>query len=280
MKLSTLIPIILLVVTISGCVQSAPVIITVDSGKPAVVNVEPGTSTTININPPPTPVPTETPYPKPSYIPTLRPYKINKDHDIWHAQDPSSYITPNNEWVRYYASRLFVDYDGRIKYKDTKVLIYKGLTDSDVYGYAPFTNNYVYDWEQFGNGARGSIANDDYWVNPDYYLTHGMKGDCSEWGNAVASMMLSGKMSVWVDGILTQQVIPAKAFLGKMDTKKDEWAEYSVYGKTFITSTARETEAITGEQHSQTWFLDKNSSPLAKLYTPYFEFTDKYFKVV
>ncbi|HEY6586549.1 MAG TPA: hypothetical protein VIY97_05180, partial [Candidatus Methanoperedens sp.] len=49
------------------------------------------------------PEPLEITYPEPTSIPTMRPYRINKDHDIWHASDPASYIDPDNEWVKYHA---------------------------------------------------------------------------------------------------------------------------------------------------------------------------------
>jgi len=135
--------------------------------------------------------------PQPSYIPKLRPYHIDKSHDIWMAENPSSYVIPDNDWVKYYASQLYVDADGRIRYKNRPIPL---LADEKgkviMWTDEPFLNNYTYDWEKYGNGAKGSLANDDYWDNPDYYLTHGMKGDCDEWALAVVSMMLSGEMSV------------------------------------------------------------------------------------
>lgn len=228
---------------------------------------------------PPAPTPKETPYPKPTYVPTLRPYDIDKSHDIWHAKDPSSYIEPNNEWVKYYASQLFIDLDRRIKYKNEKIEWWMDLDGVKHYTNKPFINNYVYDWEQFGTGSQGSLANDDYWTNADYYLTHGMKGDCDDWMIAVTSMMLSGEISVWEGDILVKKIVPAKAVMGYMENKKDGWVEYQVYNMKFITSTAREVEAITGNKISQTWYLSETNE-LFRLYKPVFEFTDKYFKVV
>ncbi len=223
----------------------------------------------------PTPSPTETPYPKPSYIPTLRPMDCyDKSHDIWHPCNPSSYITPDNEWVRYYASQLFVDYDGRIKYKNEKIIYYT-INGIDYHTYKPFLNNYVTLKEYFGY----EVSNDDYWMMPDYYLYNGQRGICSGWMVAVTSMMLSGEISVWQGDKLVKQIIPAKAVLGYMEDKRDGWVEYQVYNKKFLTSTAREIETITGNKMSQTWFLNE-SDELFKLYKPVFEFTDKYFRRV
>lgn len=222
----------------------------------------------------PAPTPTETPYPKPNYFPSLHSYNIDKSHDIWHAKDPSSYITPNNEWVKYYSSQLFVDYDGRIKYKNEKVTILvdeKGKKLLD--GYKPFVNNYVYDWEQFGSGNPGSLANDDYWANADYYLTHGMKGDCDEWANTVTSMMLSGEMSVWQEDKLVKQVIPTKAVLGYIGGVRDGWVEYQAYNKNWITSTSREKIPMSEAYQSTTIFVEKTNE-----FKSIFEFTDKYFR--
>ena len=220
---------IIVVVNQSYSTVSQPDVPVMPKATPAQVEQTP-TSTFVQ-------TPAETPYPKPTYIPTLRPYDIDKSHDIWHAKDPSSYITPNNEWVRYYASQLFIDKDGWIKYKNEKVVWYRDLNGNLYYTNKSFLNNYVYDWEQFGTGSQGSLANDDYWANADYYLTYGMKGDCDEWIIAVTSMMLSGEMSVWQDDKLVKQVIPANAVLGYIGNVRDGWVEYQVYNKDWITST-------------------------------------------
>ena len=218
---------------------------------------------------------TPTAYPKPTTIPTLKPMGCyDKSHDIWHPCNSSGYITPDNEWVKYYASQLFVDKDGRIKYKNEQVEWWIQLDGTKHYTYRPFVNNYVYDWEQFGTGSQGSLANDDYWANADYYLTHGMKGDCDEWMNVVTSMMLSGEMSVWQGENLVKQVIPSKAVIGYVGSKRDGWVEYQAYGKTWITSTSRTKDGY-GEEFSSTIFVEK---PLE--FKPVFEFTDKYFRRV
>lgn len=92
-----------------------------------------------------TPVITEIPYPKPTSIPTLRPYDIDKSGDIWHAQDPSSYITPDNEWVKYYS----------VNPREVQIDYIPDNQNPD--------DNYA----------------DDYWQNPDYTLLT-MQGDCED----------------------------------------------------------------------------------------------------
>jgi len=131
------------------------------------------------------PEPTEIPYPEPAYTPPMRPYQINKDHDIWHATDPASYITPDNEWVKYYASKLYIDQDGRLRYKDRPVQL-RVDTQGNVLQWTdePFLNSYVSDDDQFH-----FPPNADVWVMPEYYLTHGMKDDCDGWMVTVTSMM-------------------------------------------------------------------------------------------
>jgi hypothetical protein len=214
-------------------------------------------------------------YPKPTYIPQLRPYEINKNNDIWHAQNPSSYITPNNAWVKYYASLLYVDKEGYIKYKDTPVpwLVDKNgniLLTTD----KSFFNNYVPLREYFGT----EVPNNDWWFNPDYYLTHGQRGICSAWAATVTSMMRSGEMSLrGDDGKYIRQAIPAKEVLGYVGNGgnwgRDAWVEYEAYNKTWISSTSQETEPYTGKQKSATIFIGKNSQ-----FKPVFEFTDVYFR--
>lgn len=208
--------------------------------------------------------------PEPSYIPVMKPYEISKDNDIWHAQEPISYITPENEWVRYYASQLYIDYDGRIRYKDKSIPL---LTDSKgnviLWTDEPFTNNYIPDNEQFNYPPNG-----DVWVTPDYYLANGMNDDCDGWMVAVTSMMLSGEMSVKENGQFMKKVIPAKAVLGYMGGYRDGWVEYNVYGKTFVSTTALTQYGIGNEKISTTEFVEIKDKAGIK---PVFEFTNNRF---
>lgn len=249
----------------SGCIQpSTSVTINIDPGTSngmgngigngmdtntsVIVNTDPGTSATINLD-----------------IPVLRPYIVDRSHELLHAQDPSSYITPKSSWVRYYASQLYVDEDGAIKYKNKSFWNNK------------FENNYVSDWVQFGNGARGSIPDNDYWATPDYYLAHGMKGDCDEWMTTVTSLMLSGEMSLKENNEFVKQVIPAKAVMGYAAGDPDGWTEYQAYGRTWITTTASMERPITGTEYSVTAFIDKNK--YGSSFKGMYEFTDKSFQV-
>ncbi len=102
-------------------------------------------------------IPVSLNYTKPINVPNLRSYDIDKSNDIWHAKDPSSYITPDNEWVRYYASQ----YE---KYIDGKESDYPQI-------------EYIQDYE-------------DYWQNADYTLYIG-KGDCEDAAIAWASIYRS-----------------------------------------------------------------------------------------
>lgn len=221
-------------------------------------------------SPNPTTMPAEALYSKPDYVPDIKPYIINKDHDIWRANDPSSYITPDNAWVKYYASLLYIDYDGRIRYKNRTIpLLVDAKANVLSWTDEPFVNNYISDNEQFHFPPDA-----DMWVMPDYYLTHGMKDDCDGWMVTVTSLMLSGEMSIKEKGEFVRTVVPAKAVLGYMGGYRDGWAEYQVYGKTFLTTTSLVNTGIDGqEKMSSTEFVEKNK----KNATPVFEFTDKYF---
>lgn len=213
----------------------------------------------------------ETPYPEPDHKPALRPYRINKDHDIWHAEDPISYITPQNGWVRYQASQLYIDYDGRIRYKNIRIPWVTG-EDGRVISWVdkPFLNNYQSDDVRFNYPANG-----DMWVMPDYYLTSGMSDDCDGWAVTVASLLLSGELSVKQNGYFIKQIIPAKVVLGYVDNYRDAWVEYKAYNKTFYTSTSWvNTGPDEKGKISSTEFIERKNKTTAR---PVFEFTDKYF---
>jgi len=215
-----------------------------------------------------------TAYSKPNHIPALKPYIIDKSRDIWQAQDPSSYITPDNEWVKYHASLLYIDYDGRIRYKNRTVpLLVDEKANVLLWTDEPFLNNYSYDIykQAYGFYDRDNIQ----WFMPDYYLTHGMTGVCSAWAVTVTSLMLSGEMSIKEKGQFVRTVVPAKAVLGYMGGYRDAWTEYQVYGKTFLTTTSLVNTGIEGQEKiSSTEFVEKNE----KNTMPIIEFTDEYFR--
>ncbi|MCZ7400008.1 MAG: hypothetical protein O8C62_10110 [Candidatus Methanoperedens sp.] len=213
-----------------------------------------------------------TSYSKPDLIPSLKPYIIDKSTDIWHAEDPGSYITPDNDWVKFYASQLYIDYDGRIRYKNRPIPLFVDIKGNVLsWTDEPFVNNYVTLKDYFGY----ELPNNDYWMMPDYYLYNGQRGICSGWSLAVTSMILSGEMSVKENGQFIKQVIPAKAVLGYINGNRDGWSEYQVYGKTFMTTTSLLNTGIDGtEKLTSTEFVEKKDKTTAK---PVFEFTDKNF---
>jgi hypothetical protein len=198
----------------------------------------------------------------------LRPYIINKNDDIWHAEDPSSYITPDNPVVKEMADKLYLDDDGKLRYKNVQVphvIDEKGnviqWTDKT------FINNYVSDDVQFNHPQNG-----DYWMNADYYLTQGMKGDCADWMIAVMSMFRSGEMSIKQGDSFIKQKLPAKAVIGYAGGIRDNWVEYKVHNKTFFTSTGLKIDR-NGRSVSFTVFSEKDSQ-----LKPIFEFDDIHFE--
>ncbi len=237
-----------------------------------------GNTSVPNIEPTSTPVSTETPYPTPLYIPTLRPYETKVLSGLILASNSSGYITPNNEWVKYYASQLFIDTDGKIRYKNEKVISAVDINGIPLSYYnKPFINNYDYSiyQESFGYVDKNNIP----WLMPDYYLSHGQRGVCSAWANTVTSMMLSGEMSLKDGGNIVKQVIPAKSVMGYSNgiigENIDVWVEYQVYGTTWITTTGINQD-MGNPVTSVTFFMPKDN----KRFIGIFEFTDKYFKSV
>ncbi len=205
--------------------------------------------------------------------PFPRLYEVNTGHDIWYAKNASSYITPNNELVKEVASQLFVDIDGRIKYKDIMV---PWLSDKDgnvlLYTNKPFVNDYNY--SIYNETYHVTNKNNLPWLMPDFYLYHENRGVCSAWANAVTSLMLSGEMSVKDNNTFIKQYIPAKVILGyTKNGLRDAWTEYQVYNKTWITSTMM-LKIQNIDMPGMRW-EEKGTSEMKGIY----EFTDKYFRV-
>ena len=225
--------------------------------------------------PVPAPVITETPtsipmYPKPDYTPGNREYTIMQRGDLIVALDPSSYVTPENVWVKWQASQLYINEDGQIKYKDTPVpylVDQKGnvlLWTDDL-----FINEYSFDI--YGSNLN---RNNIPWLMPEYYITQNRTGVCSAWANTVSSLMLSGEMSVYQDGELKKQVIPAKTVVGYAGEQRDAWVEYKVYERVWRSSTGI-IENPYGEVTSVTTFAELKT--VSSRLKPVFEFDNKHF---
>ncbi len=199
-------------------------------------------------------IPEEILYPIPTYTPILKEYNTVKRSRMMISIDSSSYITPNNEWVKYYASQMYIDNDysyPRLRYK----------SDDNIVEF-----NYLKSNIQFGVK--------DYWINPDYYLTHEFKGKCADFSNAVTSMMLSGEMSIKDNDIFIKQIIPAKVVIVVDDTltRGDAHVVYYKDNATFIGEISLEDGGI----------FFRPSFGEYEIYNrnPIFEYTDKYFKQV
>lgn len=211
----------------------------------------------------------------PNYIPRVNSFNVSDiNTDIWYAQDPSSYVTPNNEWVKYYASQLFVDMDGRIKYKD-KMVPWLVDENKNVMSWTnkPFYNNYDYGiyQEYYGVTDKNNIP----WLMPDFYLYNDNRGVCSAWANTVTSLMLSGEMSIIDNNTFIKQIIPAKTVLGYTKSGlRDAWTEYQIYNKTYITGTMMLKIPLSNETQGGMLWEEKGVSEMRGIY----EFTNEYFR--
>ncbi len=97
---------------------------------------------------------------------------------------PQKYIMPDNSVVKYYGQYLMINDRGELEWVSGNPFGLYGL----------FINHY----EQNYSGYN------DYWENPDYYLTHGRVGDCAASAFAVASILESkGVKTKIVGGWLT-----------------------------------------------------------------------------
>ena len=187
---------------------------------------------------------------------SLRSYDIDKSRDIWMAEDPSSYIIPNNTIVQEYADRLYIDEDGWIKYKNETQVWARNQDGSILYTNKVFKNNYIYDYEQFGSGNFAVGEDNDYWANPDYYLTHGLQGDCEDIALALVSMMRSGNISVVENGTYIPVVINATLNMGYYLGYRHAWVEYDVYDTVFVySSVQKEQRPFETLYYFHTWYV-------------------------
>ncbi len=155
-----------------------------------------------------TPTPAQTQPTVPDFKTTLWSYSDDCSYSGFLGScSPQKYIMPDNEVVKYYGRYLDIDNNGALTW-----------TDNNPFGYAgTFTNTYVRGKDLYGS--------DYYWANPDWYLTHGMKGDCSGSAFAVASVLeAKGVRTKIIGGYLTQN-----------GQKLRDWAvEYKIGGVYYI----------------------------------------------
>lgn len=186
---------------------------------------------------------------------SLRPYDIDKSRDIWMAEDPTSYIIPDNKIVQEYADRLYLDVDGWIRYVDEFSVSAQLLDGTKLYSNKVFRNAYQWDYEQFGSGNFAVGADNDYWVNPDYYLNNGLQGDCEDVAIAIASMMQTGNISIRVNDTLVPTKINASVNVGYYHGYRHAWVEYEIYDRTFVySSTEFEQRPFRAIDSFYTWY--------------------------
>jgi len=117
----------------------------------------------------------------PEFETALKPMeKLNRKNHIFYPEDASSYITPENEVVSWYAENTVLT-DEALIWKSTKdALEFKYRTDNDL----------------FNNPIDG-----DMWQNPDYYLANGNMGDCEDFSVAFASILEAKGIPAEVIGV-------------------------------------------------------------------------------
>lgn len=93
----------------------------------------------------------------------IRPYNMTKTGTVWRAINGSSYIDPTHEVVQWYVRNTILNETG-LYYLDGKMVKFDYYPD---FGY----------------------ENEDYWLNADYYLSHGLEGDCEDFTIGIASIM-------------------------------------------------------------------------------------------
>lgn len=204
----------------------------------------------------------------------LRAYEVKSINGYWMAQDPASYITPNNDIIKEYASNFYIDLDKNM-YREKGTILYTNEFTSysksmsgELTQWAPkhFDANYTTDLSQFKQS--------DYWVNPDYYLTHENTGDCEDLAIATTSMMLSGKMYIKKGGLFNKEIIPAKVILGYSDKgNRHAWTEYNVHNDRYIIDQLKYIKPDGDLSYVMSFIPEKEWK-----YTPIWEFDNKGFR--
>lgn len=117
----------------------------------------------------------------PEFETALKPMgKLNRKNHILYPEDASSYITPENKVVSWYAENTVLT---------DEALLWKGTGDAVEFKYR--TDN-----DQFNNPPDG-----DLWQNPDYYLANGNMGDCEDFSIAFASILEAKEIPAEVIGV-------------------------------------------------------------------------------
>lgn len=208
--------------------------------------------------------------------PTLRDCNMNTKPNYWRPENPTSYIIPDNRWVKYYASQLYVSPDGKIRYKDQKVAASVD-TDGTVLAWKDklFKGEYVPDSVQFKDKSFQPPDKIDYYTNPDYYLFNSRKGDCEDYATAVCSMLLSGEVSIQnADNLFVKQFVPAKVVMGWCGGERHTWVEYMAYDTVFACDCG--VNAHTGK--SVTKYTTKDEMYNYWDFKPVYEYNDVIFR--
>jgi len=148
----------------------------------------------------------------PDGFPSLRHQEIGDQRGFYMPNDPSSYITPDNEVVQGFANNLEVrDYPAAINIGGNNISGIKFMRFADG---KPLMGKYFFDAEHLGHT--------DYWQNPEHFLTTLGRGDCEDYALASNSLLeAKGYDSVVV--------------LGTMKGEGHAWTETIIDGKAYLT---------------------------------------------
>jgi len=117
----------------------------------------------------------------PEFDTALKPMgRLNWTNHILYPEDASSYIMPENEVVKWYAENTVLTDDALLWKHNRSAVEFKYESDNEL----------------FGNPPDG-----DMWQNPDYYLAHGLVGDCEDFSLAFASVLEAKDIPAQVIGV-------------------------------------------------------------------------------
>lgn len=163
---------------------------------------------------------TETPTitPKTAEKSKLWNYYPNKTHEIWIAENYRDYIIPENKIVKEFSDSVYLyqtDSMGTYLIPGYKILdkefvrfIYVADSDS-LFAEA----NQPVEIDSFGNR--------DFWLNPDYYVYNGFKGDCEDYVLLWASVFEDWNIHYMIVG-------------GYLNKQRDWWIEFIYDNERYI----------------------------------------------
>lgn len=145
-------------------------------------------------------------------------YYPNKSYNIWFPDNYKDYIMPDNKLVSAFTDQIVFREQGAkllVTYRDGTPV--KFIYRKDLPGLC----------EEAGqNGECGELY--DFWMNPDYYLSNNLTGDCEDYALLLASVF--ERLGI------PYMVVGGYMFFGILGLRstRDWWVEFIYSGRVYL----------------------------------------------